>query len=86
MSTGAPGPSDRNSLTIGPDGRILLHDAHFLEQMAHFNREKVDQRRSASRDRSRGGSGAESPRWQNRPGSSCTGATGTPRSSIWMVC
>src|SRR3546814_8208102 len=40
MSTGAPAPSDRNSLTIGPDGPILLHDVHFLEQMAHFNREK----------------------------------------------
>jgi catalase len=44
MSTGAPAPSDRNSLTIGPDGPILLHDVHFLEQMAHFNREKVIER------------------------------------------
>ncbi len=41
MSTGAPALSDRNSLTIGADGPILLHDVHFLEQMAHFNREKV---------------------------------------------
>ncbi len=44
MSTGAPAPSDRNSLTIGPDGPIVLHDVHFLEQMAHFNREKVPER------------------------------------------
>src|SRR5690606_37762336 len=44
MSTGAPAPSDRNSLTIGPNGPILLHDVHFLEQMAHFNREKVPER------------------------------------------
>ncbi len=44
MSTGAPAPSDRNSLTVGPDGPILLHDVHFLEQMAHFNREKVPER------------------------------------------
>src|SRR6185436_404198 len=44
MSTGAPAPSDRNSLTIGRDGPILLHDVHFLEQMAHFNREKVPER------------------------------------------
>src|SRR3546814_80280 len=44
MSTGAPAASDRNSLTIGPDGPILLHDVHFLEQMAHFNREKVPER------------------------------------------
>ena len=44
MSTGTPAPSDRNSLTIGRDGPILLHDVHFLEQMAHFNREKVPER------------------------------------------
>ena len=44
LSTGAPAPSDRNSLTVGPDGPILLHDVHFLEQMAHFNREKVPER------------------------------------------
>ena len=42
--SGAPAPSDRNSLTIGSDGPILLHDVHFLEQMAHFNREKVPER------------------------------------------
>src|SRR5690554_4349261 len=41
---GAPAPSDRNSLTIGPNGPIVLHDVHFLEQMAHFNREKVPER------------------------------------------
>jgi len=43
-AAGAPAPSDRNSLTIGADGPILLHDVHFLEQMAHFNREKVIER------------------------------------------
>ena len=43
-STGAPAPSDRNSLTVGPNGPVLLHDVHFLEQMAHFNREKVPER------------------------------------------
>lgn len=42
--TGAPASSDRNSLTVGPDGPIVLHDVHFLEQMAHFNREKVPER------------------------------------------
>ncbi|NLC35125.1 MAG: catalase [Alcaligenaceae bacterium] len=41
---GAPAVSDRNSLTVGPNGPILLHDVHFLEQMAHFNREKVPER------------------------------------------
>lgn len=43
-SAGAPAVSDRNSLTIGADGPIVLHDVHFLEQMAHFNREKVPER------------------------------------------
>ncbi len=43
-SAGAPAVSDRNSLTVGPDGPIVLHDVHFLEQMAHFNREKVIER------------------------------------------
>ncbi len=42
--TGAPAPSDRNSLTLGADGPILLHDVHFLNQMAHFNRERVPER------------------------------------------
>ena len=42
--SGAPVASDRNSLTIGANGPIVLHDVHFLEQMAHFNREKVPER------------------------------------------
>src|SRR5690606_17081582 len=42
--SGAPAPSDRNTLSIGTDGPLLLHDVHFLEQMAHFNREKVPER------------------------------------------
>lgn len=41
---GAPAPSDRNSLTVGPDGPIVLHDHHMVEQMAHFNRERVPER------------------------------------------
>src|SRR3546814_9101072 len=41
---GAPAPSDRNSLSVGPNGPLLLHDVHFIEQMAHFNREKVPER------------------------------------------
>ncbi len=42
--SGSPAPSDRNSLTVGANGPLLLHDVHFLEQMAHFNREKVPER------------------------------------------
>src|SRR5690554_6868154 len=43
-ASGAPAPSDQLSLTVGPDGPLVLHDVHFLEQMAHFNREKVPER------------------------------------------
>ncbi|MEO7125903.1 MAG: catalase [Nakamurella sp.] len=42
--SGSPAPSDRNSLTVGANGPLLLHDVHFLEQMAHFNRERVPER------------------------------------------
>lgn len=44
-AAGAPAPSDRNSLTVGANGPLLLHDVHFIEQMAHFNRENVPERR-----------------------------------------
>ena len=43
-SNGAPAISERNSLTVGANGPILLHDVHFLEEMAHFNRERVPER------------------------------------------
>jgi catalase len=42
--SGAPAPSERNSLTLGDTGPILLHDHHFINQMAHFNRERVPER------------------------------------------
>ncbi len=42
--SGAPAPSDKNSLTIGDTGPILLHDHHFINQMAHFNRERIPER------------------------------------------
>jgi catalase len=51
---GAPAASDRNSLTIGADGPIVLHDVHFLEQMAHFNREKTIERRIEAKVRDGG--------------------------------
>src|SRR5436305_14341972 len=41
---GAPAPSDAFSLTVGADGPIVLHDHHFIQQMAHFNRERVRER------------------------------------------
>ena len=42
--TGSPAASDRNSLTLGDTGPILLSDHHNIEQMAHFNRERVPER------------------------------------------
>lgn len=41
---GAPAVSDRQSLTIGPNGPVALHDHHLLDTLAHFNREKTVER------------------------------------------
>src|SRR6201993_5102994 len=41
---GIPVPSDDHSLTVGPNGPILLHDHYLIEQMANFNRERVPER------------------------------------------
>ena len=41
---GTPVESDEHSLTIGPDGPILLQDHYLIEQMANFNRERIPER------------------------------------------
>jgi len=41
---GTPVPSDEYSLTVGPNGPILLHDHYLIEQMANFNRERIAER------------------------------------------
>ncbi|HEY3895699.1 MAG TPA: catalase [Pseudonocardiaceae bacterium] len=41
---GVPVASDEHSLTVGPDGPILLQDAYLIEQMAQFNRERIPER------------------------------------------
>jgi catalase len=41
---GIPVASDEHSLTVGPDGPILLQDHYLIEQMAQFNRERVPER------------------------------------------
>ena len=41
---GIPVPSDEHSLTVGPDGPILLQDHYLIEQMANFNRERITER------------------------------------------
>jgi catalase len=41
---GIPVTSDEYSLTVGPNGPILLHDHYLIEQMANFNRERIPER------------------------------------------
>lgn len=43
-NAGVPVESDEHSLTIGPDGPILLQDHYLIEKMAQFNRERVPER------------------------------------------
>ncbi|WP_010146578.1 catalase [Serinicoccus profundi] len=43
-SNGAPNDSDRNSLSVGANGPLLLHDVTLIENLAHFDREKVPER------------------------------------------
>jgi catalase len=45
MSNGAQTESDRNSLSLSPNGPLLLHDVHLVDTLAHFNRENVPERR-----------------------------------------
>src|SRR6266540_4597092 len=42
--SGIPVASDEHSLTAGPNGPTLLHDAHLVQKMQHFNRERVPER------------------------------------------
>jgi len=41
---GIPVSSDEYSLSVGPDGPILMQDHYLIEQMANFNREKIPER------------------------------------------
>jgi catalase len=41
---GIPAASDEFSLTVGPDGPILLQDHYVIQKMAQFNRERVPER------------------------------------------
>ncbi|WP_035282083.1 catalase [Brevibacterium album] len=41
---GIPVGSDRHSLTLGPNGPILLQDHYLIEKLAHFDRERVPER------------------------------------------
>jgi catalase len=41
---GAPVSDDQNSLTAGERGPMLMQDAHLLEKLAHFDRERIPER------------------------------------------
>ncbi|MBW1767585.1 MAG: catalase, partial [Deltaproteobacteria bacterium] len=41
---GIPVGNDLNSITAGDRGPILMQDAHLLEKVAHFDRERIPER------------------------------------------
>ncbi|MCA9272887.1 MAG: catalase, partial [Phycisphaerales bacterium] len=41
---GCPIVDNQNSLTAGPRGPLLMQDVQLLEQMQHFNRERIPER------------------------------------------
>jgi len=41
---GIPVGDDQNSLTAGKRGPVLMQDAHLLEKLAHFDRERIPER------------------------------------------
>ncbi|MDO5662191.1 MAG: catalase [Brachybacterium sp.] len=41
---GAPRQSDAHSLSVGPDGPLLLHDVALVQKLARFDRERVPER------------------------------------------
>ncbi|CAL1265601.1 unnamed protein product [Larinioides sclopetarius] len=41
---GAPIGDKLNSLTVGPRGPLLMQDVVYMEEMAHFNRERIPER------------------------------------------
>jgi catalase len=41
---GVPAPSDEHSLSVGPNGPLLLQDHYLIQKMAQFNRERVPER------------------------------------------
>lgn len=43
-ASGAPVDDDQNTVTAGPRGPALLQDAHLMEKLAHFNRERIPER------------------------------------------
>lgn len=43
-STGAPIADKLNSLTIGEQGPILIQDSVYIDEISHFDRERIPER------------------------------------------
>lgn len=43
-NTGRTVDDDQNTITAGTSGPVLMQDVHFLEKMAHFDRERIPER------------------------------------------
>src|ERR1700759_3787080 len=43
-NAGIPAASDEHSLSVGPDGPLLMQDHYVVQKMAQFNRERVPER------------------------------------------
>ena len=41
---GVPVSDNQDSLAVGERGPVLLQDVHFIEKMAHFDRERTPER------------------------------------------
>ncbi len=41
ITAAAPVADNRNRLTAGPHGPLLLQDSHLIEKLAHQNRERI---------------------------------------------
>ena len=48
---GAPVSDRENSMTAGQRGPLLMQDVYYLEQISHFDREVIPERRACERFR-----------------------------------
>ena len=43
-SSGSPISDNQNSMTVGPNGPIVLQDFDLIDKLAHFDRERIPER------------------------------------------
>ena len=44
QDNGAPVGDNQNAQTAGPDGPVLLQDAHLIQKLQRFDRERIPER------------------------------------------